>query len=192
MGDKLGVRGVYWIISMGSGVCIARVTFFLACRYLPPECFVVGKEPPKISNKVDVWSVGVIFYQSLYGRKVGEQPSAPSLNHGPAMPPPCPSSRVSLCVRPSSLRPSAIWTQPVPAGHSTGEHHPEGHRGAVPPQACRLPRSQGMPSRAGVENARALFHRFIHAMTTTWGHRHVAPLTALHESCKCANVQVSD
>lgn len=40
-------------------------------RYLPPECFVVGKEPPKISNKVDVWSVGVIFYQCLYGRKVG-------------------------------------------------------------------------------------------------------------------------
>ncbi|MFT7799118.1 serine/threonine-protein kinase tousled-like 2 isoform X1 [Arapaima gigas] len=38
-------------------------------RYLPPECFVVGKEPPKISNKVDVWSVGVIFYQCLYGRK---------------------------------------------------------------------------------------------------------------------------
>ncbi|XP_026207832.1 serine/threonine-protein kinase tousled-like 2 [Anabas testudineus] len=37
--------------------------------YLPPECFVVGKDPPKISNKVDVWSVGVIFYQSLYGRK---------------------------------------------------------------------------------------------------------------------------
>ncbi|XP_068438781.1 serine/threonine-protein kinase tousled-like 2 isoform X1 [Clinocottus analis] len=37
--------------------------------YLPPECFVVGKEPPKISNKVDVWSLGVIFYQSLYGRK---------------------------------------------------------------------------------------------------------------------------
>jgi serine/threonine protein kinase len=31
---------------------------------------VVGKEPPKISNKVDVWSVGVIFYQCLYGRKV--------------------------------------------------------------------------------------------------------------------------
>ncbi|XP_012710532.2 serine/threonine-protein kinase tousled-like 2 isoform X2 [Fundulus heteroclitus] len=37
--------------------------------YLPPECFVVGKDPPKISNKVDVWSVGVIFYQILYGRK---------------------------------------------------------------------------------------------------------------------------
>lgn len=33
---------------------------------------MVGKEPPKISNKVDVWSVGVIFYQCLYGRKVGE------------------------------------------------------------------------------------------------------------------------
>lgn len=38
-------------------------------RYLPPECFVVGKQPPKISSKVDVWSVGVIFYQCLYGKK---------------------------------------------------------------------------------------------------------------------------
>ncbi|KAF6017306.1 TLK2 [Bugula neritina] len=37
--------------------------------YLPPECFVVGKQPPKISSKVDVWSVGVIFYQCLYGKK---------------------------------------------------------------------------------------------------------------------------
>lgn len=38
--------------------------------YLPPECFVVGKNPPKISSKVDVWSLGVIFYQCLYGKKV--------------------------------------------------------------------------------------------------------------------------
>ncbi|KAH3720344.1 hypothetical protein DPMN_063241, partial [Dreissena polymorpha] len=37
--------------------------------YLPPECFMVGKNPPKISSKVDVWSVGVIFYQCLYGKK---------------------------------------------------------------------------------------------------------------------------
>ncbi|XP_003745176.1 serine/threonine-protein kinase tousled-like 2 [Galendromus occidentalis] len=37
--------------------------------YLPPECFIVGKNPPKISSKVDVWSVGVIFYQCLYGKK---------------------------------------------------------------------------------------------------------------------------
>uniref|UniRef100_A0A8C9T5M9 Tousled-like kinase 2 n=1 Tax=Scleropages formosus TaxID=113540 RepID=A0A8C9T5M9_SCLFO len=44
--------------------------------YLPPECFVVGKEPPKISNKVDVWSVGVIFYQCLYGRKVSWEEDA--------------------------------------------------------------------------------------------------------------------
>lgn len=42
-------------------------------RYLPPECFVVGKEPPKISNKVDVWSVGIIFFQCLYGRKVRKE-----------------------------------------------------------------------------------------------------------------------
>lgn len=43
--------------------------FLLNFRYLPPECFVVGKNPPKISSKVDVWSVGVIFYQCLYGKK---------------------------------------------------------------------------------------------------------------------------
>lgn len=29
----------------------------------------MGKNPPKISSKVDVWSVGVIFYQCLYGKK---------------------------------------------------------------------------------------------------------------------------
>eukprot|EP00116_Pleurobrachia_bachei_P009745 sb/3470007/ len=34
--------------------------------YLPPECFT---ERPKISSKVDVWSIGVIFYQCLYGKK---------------------------------------------------------------------------------------------------------------------------
>jgi len=38
--------------------------------YLPPECFeMAGKLPPRISSKVDVWSVGVIFYQLLYGKK---------------------------------------------------------------------------------------------------------------------------
>lgn len=37
--------------------------------YLPPETFVVSHMPPKISNKVDVWSVGVIFYQCIYGRR---------------------------------------------------------------------------------------------------------------------------
>ena len=33
--------------------------------YLPPECFVIGKNPPKISSKVDVWSVGV-YFTSVY------------------------------------------------------------------------------------------------------------------------------
>lgn len=37
--------------------------------YLPPEVFVQGPQPPKISSKVDVWSVGCIFYQCLFGRK---------------------------------------------------------------------------------------------------------------------------
>ncbi|CAF0938951.1 unnamed protein product [Didymodactylos carnosus] len=38
--------------------------------YLPPEVFVTsGPNPPKISSKVDVWSLGCIFYQCLYGKK---------------------------------------------------------------------------------------------------------------------------
>ncbi|UJR15715.1 hypothetical protein I4U23_002650 [Adineta vaga] len=37
--------------------------------YLPPEVFVQGPNPPKISSKVDVWSLGCIFFQCLYGRK---------------------------------------------------------------------------------------------------------------------------
>jgi tousled-like kinase len=41
--------------------------------YLPPECFVVGDAPPQISSKVDVWAIGVMFYQMLYGvRPFGE------------------------------------------------------------------------------------------------------------------------
>ena len=36
--------------------------------YLPPECFEI-KSVPMISNKVDVWSVGVILYQMLYGKR---------------------------------------------------------------------------------------------------------------------------
>ncbi|CAD8067384.1 unnamed protein product [Paramecium primaurelia] len=37
--------------------------------YLPPECFYTGDQPPNISNKVDIWSLGVIFYEMLYGMK---------------------------------------------------------------------------------------------------------------------------
>merc|ERR1711957_86256 len=39
--------------------------------YLPPECFLPsrGGEPPKISNKVDVWSTGVIFFELLFSRR---------------------------------------------------------------------------------------------------------------------------
>lgn len=42
----------------------------MSYSYLPPECYIVGKDPLKISSKIDVWSVGVIFYQCLFGRKV--------------------------------------------------------------------------------------------------------------------------
>ena len=36
--------------------------------YLPPECFVMN-DNVRISNKVDVWSIGVIFYQMLFGKR---------------------------------------------------------------------------------------------------------------------------
>eukprot|EP00977_Amphora_coffeiformis_P006048 scaffold1294_cov167-Amphora_coffeaeformis.AAC.29 len=36
--------------------------------YLPPECFMTD-DNIRISNKVDVWSIGVIFYQMLFGRR---------------------------------------------------------------------------------------------------------------------------
>lgn len=35
--------------------------------YLPPETFEECN--PKVSPKVDVWSLGVIFFELLYGRK---------------------------------------------------------------------------------------------------------------------------
>jgi serine/threonine protein kinase len=35
---------------------------------LPPETFETGSTP-RISNKVDIWAVGVIFFQMLYGRR---------------------------------------------------------------------------------------------------------------------------
>ena len=35
--------------------------------YLPPECFINGSTT--INNKVDIWSLGVIFYECLYGRR---------------------------------------------------------------------------------------------------------------------------
>ena len=38
--------------------------------YLPPECFMFNsKKPPKISSKVDVFSIGVILYEMLQSRK---------------------------------------------------------------------------------------------------------------------------
>lgn len=38
--------------------------------YLPPECFVMDDQiTVKISNKVDVWSIGVIYFQMLYGKR---------------------------------------------------------------------------------------------------------------------------
>ena len=39
--------GTYWLVPLS--LSLLQFLFF---RYLPPECFVIGKEPPKISSKV--------------------------------------------------------------------------------------------------------------------------------------------
>lgn len=56
-------------------------SLIISCRYLPPECFQTNSSnPPLISQKVDVWSVGVILYQMVYGRKpFGEDMSQETL-----------------------------------------------------------------------------------------------------------------
>jgi tousled-like kinase len=35
--------------------------------YLPPECFDTSRNPPGISSKVDIWSLGVVLYELIYG-----------------------------------------------------------------------------------------------------------------------------
>ncbi len=35
--------------------------------YLPPEAY--NRDDPKVNNKVDVWSVGVIMFEMLFGRR---------------------------------------------------------------------------------------------------------------------------
>lgn len=84
--------------------------------YLPPECFDTSSGAPKISSKVDVWSVGVIFYQCIYGKR--------PFGHGQ-------SQQVGL--RRSNRRTRSIKLSPSPppllplpfrTGHSPAAHHP--------------------------------------------------------------------
>ncbi|CAF2338682.1 unnamed protein product [Brassica napus] len=55
--DNAGSQGME-LTSQGAG------TYW----YLPPECFELSKTP-MISSKVDVWSVGVLFYQMLFKKR---------------------------------------------------------------------------------------------------------------------------
>ena len=49
--------------------------------YLPPECFIQG-EAARISPKVDVWSVGVVFYQMLFGKRPFWRQSVAAVHFG--------------------------------------------------------------------------------------------------------------
>ncbi|KAL1557540.1 non-specific serine/threonine protein kinase [Salvia divinorum] len=55
--DNVGSQGME-LTSQGAG------TYW----YLPPECFELNRIP-LISSKVDVWSLGVLLYQMLFGRR---------------------------------------------------------------------------------------------------------------------------
>lgn len=48
---------IYQSIPLINHVLLGAGTYW----YLPPEVFVQGTNPPKISSKVDVWSVGCKF-----------------------------------------------------------------------------------------------------------------------------------
>ena len=58
--------GTYWLVppslSLSPSLSLLQFLFF---RYLPPECFVIGKEPPKISSKVS-HSLLLIYYYYYY------------------------------------------------------------------------------------------------------------------------------
>eukprot|EP00963_Diacronema_lutheri_P001023 scaffold64_cov338-Pavlova_lutheri.AAC.81 len=54
-----GLGSMFELTSQGAG------TYW----YLPPECFETGPNPALISSKVDVWSVGIILYQILFGKR---------------------------------------------------------------------------------------------------------------------------
>uniref|UniRef100_A0A1J3E2A1 Serine/threonine-protein kinase TOUSLED n=1 Tax=Noccaea caerulescens TaxID=107243 RepID=A0A1J3E2A1_NOCCA len=55
--DNVGSQGME-LTSQGAG------TYW----YLPPECFDLSRTP-MISSKVDVWSVGVLFYQMVFRKR---------------------------------------------------------------------------------------------------------------------------
>lgn len=58
MGESQTTRDGMELTSQGAGTM----------WYLPPECFETGGGA-RISNKVDVWSTGVILFQMIYGKK---------------------------------------------------------------------------------------------------------------------------
>jgi len=73
-GDGRGCSGSEWHAStccLSTSPDAARSQGAGTYWYLPPECFerLPNDRPPTISNKVDVWAVGVIFFQMLYGRR---------------------------------------------------------------------------------------------------------------------------
>lgn len=136
--------------------------------YLPPECFEVGRTP-RISSKVDVWSVGVIFYQMLTGKRpFGHEQSQEQIlrnevcrrrGRGPRQwcrvgaaqdgmcdpGAPTPSSRGGKGGNQMTVAPSTPASQPRHFATLTSQSgDAECQGGGVPLQACRLPGMQGV------------------------------------------------
>ena len=90
--------------------------------YLPPEVFTPN--PAKISSRVDVWAVGVIFFEMLTGKKpfpVSPHSVAPLFDslEFPAKPPVSPEAKdfIRLCLSRKESRPDVLELYAVFMNH---------------------------------------------------------------------------
>jgi tousled-like kinase len=66
---KIGDFGLCKVLEREQGMMELTSQGLGTYWYLPPECFMSGERPPNISTKLDVWSIGVIFFEMLFGQR---------------------------------------------------------------------------------------------------------------------------